>query len=262
MSRTRRRSDQGERRYDRYRGSDSARRTAKRADGRRDLILTILREASRPLSVAELAGRLGVHVNTVRFHLDALIEAGRVDRALGDVTGPGRPPMVFELRREMDRGGARNYRLIAEMLAGGLSASEDRPAEVAVELGRSWGGFLVEPSARARNNTEEEAVAHLLDLLEDLDFRPEQLPAERATLIGLRNCPFLDLVDNHADVICPIHLGLMQGAMQALAAPVTVDRLDPFVEPDLCVAHLSRPDVRRSRTPRTGADTGRREQPR
>jgi hypothetical protein len=31
----------------------------------------------------------------------------------------------------------------------------------------------------------------------------------------------------------------MQGALTAMRAPVTVDRLDPFVEPDLCVAHLA-----------------------
>ena len=31
----------------------------------------------------------------------------------------------------------------------------------------------------------------------------------------------------------------MQGAMDTLGAPLTVDRLDPFVEPDLCVAQLS-----------------------
>jgi predicted ArsR family transcriptional regulator len=36
-----------------------------------------------------------------------------------------------------------------------------------------------------------------------------------------------------------VHLGLMQGALTAMRAPVTVDRLDPFVEPDLCVAHLA-----------------------
>jgi hypothetical protein len=30
----------------------------------------------------------------------------------------------------------------------------------------------------------------------------------------------------------------MQGAMTTLGTPLTVERLDPFVEPDLCVAHL------------------------
>ena len=40
-------------------------------------------------------------------------------------------------------------------------------------------------------------------------------------------------------IVCPIHLGFMQGALKTWAAPVTVDRLDAFVEPDLCVAHLT-----------------------
>ena len=31
----------------------------------------------------------------------------------------------------------------------------------------------------------------------------------------------------------------MQGAMAAWDAPVTVDALTPFAEPDLCVAHLA-----------------------
>jgi predicted ArsR family transcriptional regulator len=40
-------------------------------------------------------------------------------------------------------------------------------------------------------------------------------------------------------VVCPIHLGLMQGALEAWNAPVTVDRLEAFVEPDLCLAHIA-----------------------
>ena len=34
----------------------------------------------------------------------------------------------------------------------------------------------------------------------------------------------------------------MQGALAQLGGPVTVDRLEPFAEPDLCVAHLSPAD--------------------
>jgi hypothetical protein len=35
-----------------------------------------------------------------------------------------------------------------------------------------------------------------------------------------------------------VHLGLMQGALAALRAPITVGRLEPFAEPDLCLTHL------------------------
>ena len=36
------------------------------------------------------------------------------------------------------------------------------------------------------------------------------------------------------------HLGLMRGALETWEAPVTVDRLDAFVEPDLCLVQLTR----------------------
>ena len=57
--------------------------------------------------------------------------------------------------------------------------------------------------------------------------------------IGLRHCPFLEVARAHPEVVCPLHLGLMQGAMQAWAAPVSVATLTPFAQPDLCVAELT-----------------------
>ena len=39
-----------------------------------------LQGSAEPLGVAALAEGLGVHPNTVRFHLDALERAGRVER--------------------------------------------------------------------------------------------------------------------------------------------------------------------------------------
>ena len=70
------------------------------------------------------------------------------------------------------------------------------------------------------------------------DSRPSSEIAGPRRQIGLRHCPFLDLIADQARVICPVHLGLMQGVMSALGASETVERLDPFAEPDLCLAHL------------------------
>ncbi|MGB8209810.1 MAG: hypothetical protein WCF69_19820, partial [Mycobacterium sp.] len=33
---------------------------------------------------------------------------------------------------------------------------------------------------------------------------------------------------------------LMRGALETWQAPLTADRLDAFVEPDLCLAHFAR----------------------
>ena len=43
--------------------------------------------------------------------------------------------------------------------------------------------------------TEDEAVHRLLDLLTDVGFAPEQQSSVSGSEIGLRNCPFLELVE-------------------------------------------------------------------
>jgi predicted ArsR family transcriptional regulator len=57
--------------------------------------------------------------------------------------------------------------------------------------------------------------------------------------ILLNHCPFRETAQDHPDIVCSIHLGLMQGLLAELDAPVGVKRLDPFVTPRLCVAHLT-----------------------
>jgi predicted ArsR family transcriptional regulator len=213
--------------------------------GRRQLILDMLRASDAPLSVNAIAEALSVHPNTARFHLDALIDAGRVDRVLGDIAGPGRPPIVYRASRSMNRHGPTNYRLLATMLSTHLAATARDPAKTATELGRGWGPSLTGHSsegARATRRaiaTKTEVLTRVVAALDELGFEPEPHKGARSTEIRLRHCPFLDLVGDHGDVICSLHLGLMQGVMAQLNGPVTVDRLDPFVEPDLCVARLA-----------------------
>ena len=56
----------------------------------------------------------------------------------------------------------------------------------------------------------------------------------------MQPCPFLELARRHEEVVCPIHLGLMRGALSELGARTTATKLEPFVRPELCVAHLAR----------------------
>jgi predicted ArsR family transcriptional regulator len=52
------------------------------------------------------------------------------------------------------------------------------------------------------------------------------------------------VAQNHQEVVCSLHLGLMQGALARMRAPVTADRLQPFAEPSVCIAYLAaRPDT-------------------
>jgi predicted ArsR family transcriptional regulator len=205
---------------------------------RREQVLAMLRAAPKPLSIIEIAGGLGVHANTVRFHLNGLVAAGRVDQLPGNIAIPGRPANLYRARREMDRNGPSNYRLLARIMTSHLAATERHPAAAATELGRAWGPSLMGGESTAAI-TRSAALTRLTNLLDDLGFKPERGNVARAKQLRLRHCPFLDLVDDHADIVCALHLGLMQGALSALDAPVTVDQLDRFVEPDLCVARVA-----------------------
>lgn len=207
---------------------------------RRAEVLRGLRDADEPLSVADIAERLGVHPNTARFHLDALVDEGAVERTSVRPDGPGRPRTVHRPRPGMDRGGPRGYRLLARVLLSRLAAAGTDGAEEAVLAGREWGGFLVERPAPPGRVGRREAVARLTGLLSDLDFAPEtDAAAEHGPeQIRLRHCPFLELAEEYGPLVCQVHLGLMQGALQELRAPVRAERLEPFAEPDACLARL------------------------
>ncbi|MGY6019807.1 helix-turn-helix transcriptional regulator [Streptomyces spinosirectus] len=225
-----------------------------RISPRRREVLDVLRAASGPLGVAETAERLGVHSNTVRFHLEALVEEGLVEPEVLEPSGPGRPRTVYAPRPGMDRGGTRRYRLLAQLLLGGLAATGTEARSAAVEAGRAWGRSMVDPlpsspssptspSPSAGRAGAEEAVARLVELLDDLGFDPaptgDATRGAASSRIRLRHCPFLELAEQFGQLVCPLHLALMQGALAEMRAPLTVADLEPFAEPDACVAHLA-----------------------
>ena len=204
--------------------------------GRRRDVLAVLRAADAPRSIGEVAEDLAVHPNTVRFHLQALVNAGQVECVEVDHDKPGRPPLMFQAVTGMDPAGPRNYQMLAGILADAIAREPD-PVGSAISAGRAWAGQLAEGSAPADT---WQAVEQLTDLLAEMGFAPENdAPTTIPDEVRLRSCPFLELAHSNADVVCSIHLGLMQGALSAWAAPITVEELTPFAEPDLCVARLT-----------------------
>ena len=205
---------------------------------RRQAVLDALSAAPGPMSIVDIANHLHVHPNTVRFHLRVLVRDRRVEKVAPTRTAPGRPPLMFQALRAMDPGGPRNYQALADALATRMSAKTD-PADEGIRAGRAWGRRLADERAEQGGADGLPAVDRLLVILDDLGFSPKLGDSSGRRQIELHHCPFLDLIPEHKDVICPVHLGLMQGAMTAMGGISTVDRLEPFAEPDLCLAHLS-----------------------
>lgn len=202
--------------------------------GRRGSVLAALRAADGPVPIVAIAEQLRVHPNTVRLHLEALVAEGLAEQVQPKRRAPGRPPLLFRSVRRMDPGGPRRYQLLAEVLTTSLVGDRDAAAK-ALDAGHLWGSRLTQPTGTAPD--ARASIERLVDLLAELGFAPQRR-ARGSRRIGLRHCPFLELAVDHSSVICAVHLGLMRGALENWKAPITVDRLDAFVEPDLCVAHL------------------------
>jgi predicted ArsR family transcriptional regulator len=205
--------------------------------GRRAEVLARLRDADRPLTVTDVAALTGLHVNTARFHLDALVSEGLAERSAEERDVPGRPRILYTARGELP--GPRSYGLLAEMLTG-LVASLADAGPAATEAGRAWGRHLVERAAPSQRVDAADAVARLNRVLDAIGFQPEvrRGKSNKDIEVRLHHCPFREVAERHTDVVCEIHLGLMQGALGELQAPVEAMSLEPFVSPNLCVARL------------------------
>lgn len=210
---------------------------------RREQVLgAVQRATDGTLGVREIADQVGIHPNTARFHLETLAADGLLDRVPEPPSGPGRPRVRYRARPGLARGDTRRYHLLAEILLSQLAATSDDPSAAAATAGRDWGAYLVpRPTPTLQASSDEDAGAGLTAMLEELDFAPELVrdDADRPDRVRLRHCPFLELARPHSDLVCPLHLGLMQGALTELRSPVTVTSLEPFAEDGACVAHLA-----------------------
>lgn len=197
---------------------------------RREDVLRLLDESDEPQTVVALADRLGTHPNTVRLHLEKLVAEGHVERTTDGRGSPGRPAQLF--RRACKEPGVEpgRYRMLAEILVDELAASA-QPQRAAIEAGRRWG------RREAEQDPGREPVEGLVDLLDRVGFQPRVCTADGR--VDVCRCPFLELAQAHPDVVCSVHLGLMQGALQAWGSDTSVDRLERHEDPDVCTAHLA-----------------------
>ena len=189
-----------------------------------------LRDEPDGLDVPELATRLGLHPNTVRWHLGALADAGRVSSAPVPHAGRGRPRIVYRLEPERLPGTSDEYRLLATVLSGAVES----PA-AAERAGHAWGRYLVPRPLPLVSVDDAAARTTVTALLAEQGFSPETGEHE----IRMRRCPFHDLAESHPEIVCAVHKGLIDGALEELGSDLRIDGLDVFVEPDLCVARLT-----------------------
>jgi len=208
------------------------------AAGSRRQLLRLLRRSDTPLDVYELAAATGLHVTTVRFHLDGLARANKITAQKAPRTTPGRPRTVYAIRTE--ESSPDGYRPLAAVLAAHLGPTPGSRRRRAERAGREWAAELIPPVDRAGD--VDDAARRITDLFAEMNFDPELVdpaPDSGEREIRLRACPYREVAVDHPEVVCALHLGLLQGALGRLGQTPTAGRMVPLVKPHLCLAYLT-----------------------
>ena len=202
-------------------------------------VLEALQGLAQPVTAAQLADRLALHVNTVREHLDALVDRDLAVRARAAASGRGRPAYTYLAAGETEPDSrVRDYAGLATALAGHIARTSQDPAADAAAAGRAWAAELLAtdgptaPAPSARRTSAAAARRHVVALLAALGFAPDAAAPARS--VALRRCPLLDAARRHPDVVCGVHLGIVQGTLELLGSDPRPARLEPFAEPGAC----------------------------
>src|SRR5699024_9993433 len=140
------------------------------------------------VTISALAAMTGLHQNTVREHLDQLVEAGAATKTTAASTGRGRPAWLYRATSS-PRTGTSEYLGLASVLAAHIDRTSANPREDGIAAGIDWGRDLAREAAEERAAAEAgpadgdaasssapegiSAAEETVTLLDELGFAPE-----------------------------------------------------------------------------------------
>lgn len=204
---------------------------------RRAAVLAALRGAAHGTTVNDLVAQMSLHPNTVREHLDGLVEAGLATREAPVAGARGRPAWRYRAVTPEERDvRIRDYVGLAGALARQVARSSATPEADAEAAGADWGAELTTDRGPARS-----AVAvrrEVVGLLDELGFAPTTDRSARE--VRLHQCPLLATAEQYPAVVCAVHRGLVRGATTSLGGDAAGVELYAFSEPGACLLDLGR----------------------
>jgi predicted ArsR family transcriptional regulator len=201
-------------------------------DNTRYAIYLELARSSKALATADIAESLGLHVNTVRPHLERMREVGLLDVQSDNRGAVGRPQHRYSLAADAPSLGLEppTFALLARMLlraAAIAGTGAEDAADAGREEGRSDGARVV----------GRPCVDALVRELDRLGFDPTVAGDDAATTVAFAHCPFRELAEANPDLVCSLHRGLIEGFVETVGG-AEVRAFRTLVDRDPCQVEL------------------------
>lgn len=159
------------------------------------------------MTAAEVASALDLHHNTVREHLDALVDAGFVEVSTKPTGRRGRPALRYASTAPDPDEVLDSYLTLLDAIAETLGTGP-RAREIALAIGRRWARMT--PSAQQVEDPGEGAgpaqrAASLLPDLSIMGFAPEP----HGDSVVLKACPLVTRARVPHPLVCVMHEGYL-----------------------------------------------------
>ncbi|MFB8385687.1 helix-turn-helix transcriptional regulator [Microbacterium sp. NPDC055910] len=173
-------------------------------------------------TIQDLCDRTGLHANTVREHIQRLIDAGHVVQEREHRTTRGRPRMLYSA-------------------ATGEPDASSPVARKKVQDAARRGDLMRRVIPESAGPLEGEALHQLDAIVDDLvDAGFDPVVDQEALTIDLTPCPHATAQGEHLETLCRVHVGLMRSVLSEAGGPLRVEAVEDGCDPATCVVLLSR----------------------
>lgn len=201
-------------------------------------------DLGQPATITELAAKMNVHPNTVRQQLKLLLESGHVVKESKKEGQFGRPAATFRPTVSLDFVISEDeeldplteeYLSLTDAFADYLVRTNTSPAKEALVIGRMWGRSLAKMQKLSRSASPR---SQLIALFDRMGFTPQKSKTDE-NLVLLRTCPLITQARRTPEVICMVHQGVAEGALESLGHPSKGVKVVPWATQGACHLFLN-----------------------
>lgn len=181
-------------------------------------VLQLLQRSTRPMTVVEIADSMHLHKNSVRFHLDSLVELDFAERSKEYTGHQGRPHLVYLATENSPNMTDESLLDLCQVILRNFVMTLPDPRAQAEEAGFHWGVDRAVQRANAPTDTtaaDDTAEPDEIDALAEMMASQGFASTREGDQLTFTRCPYklAAVSDDDMVAICALHHGMAKGFM-------------------------------------------------